>query len=64
VDVVTPPGQAGLVTCAPDGDPEETAARLYDDGILVRNLPGTPWVRASCGWWTSDDDVARLAGAV
>jgi len=64
VDVVTPAGQAGLVTFAPAGDPEETAARLFEEGILVRNLPHTPWVRASCGWWTSEDDVARLAAAL
>jgi selenocysteine lyase/cysteine desulfurase len=64
VDVVTPSGQAGLVTFAPAGDPEETASRLYDEGILVRNLPHTPWVRASCGWWTSEDDITRLADAL
>jgi L-cysteine/cystine lyase len=64
VDVVTPPGQAGLVTFAPAGDPEETATRLFEEGVLVRNLPGTPWVRASCGWWTSEEDIARLADAL
>jgi L-cysteine/cystine lyase len=64
VDVVTPPGQAGLVTFVPRNDPEETAGRLFEQGIMVRNLPGTPWVRASCGWWTDETDVARLAGAL
>ena len=64
VDVVTPPGMAGLVTFRPDDDPEAVTARLLDRGVVVRNLPGTPWVRASCGWWTSDDDVERLAGAL
>jgi L-cysteine/cystine lyase len=64
VEVVTPPGQAGLVTFAPKGDPEETAARLFEERIMVRNLPHTPWVRASTGWWNDEQDVARLAGAV
>ena len=64
VDVVTPPGQAGLVTFQPAGDAEETAARLLEQGIVVRNLPRTPWVRASCGWWTNEDDVERLARAL
>jgi L-cysteine/cystine lyase len=64
VDVVTAPGQAGLVTFAPAGDPEETSARLLEQGVLVRHLPPTPWVRASCGWWTSEEDVARLAAAL
>jgi len=61
VAVVTPPGQAGLVTFRPDGDPEEAAFKLFEQGIVLRNLPGTPWLRASCGWWTSDDDITRLA---
>jgi L-cysteine/cystine lyase len=64
VEVVTAPAQAGLVTFVPNGDPEETSNRLFAEGIMVRNLPHTPWVRASCGWWTSEEDVARLAGAV
>ena len=64
VEVVTPPGQAGLVTFRPGADPEELVARLADAGVVVRNLPGTPWVRASCGWWTSDDDLERLAAAL
>jgi L-cysteine/cystine lyase len=36
------------------------SARLYDAGVVVRDLPGTGWLRASCGWWTSEDDIARL----
>ena len=64
VEVVTPPGQAGLVTFVSNGDPEETATRLHEQGIMVRSVPRTPWVRASCGWWTSEEDVSRLAGAV
>ena len=49
-------GQAGLVTFRPDGDPEEHGARLFEQGVVVRDIPGTPWVRASCGWWTSDEE--------
>jgi L-cysteine/cystine lyase len=64
VDVVTEPGQAGLVTFRPDGDAADAARRAYEHGVVVRDLPGTGWVRASCGWWTSDDDVDRLVAAV
>jgi L-cysteine/cystine lyase len=64
VQVITPQNQAGLVTFRPEGDPEEVAARLFGQNILVRSVPGTPWVRASCGWWTSDEDVERLVRAV
>ncbi len=62
--VITPPNQAGLVTFRPEGDAEEVAARLFEHNVLVRNVPGTPWVRASCGWWASDEDVERLVRAV
>jgi selenocysteine lyase/cysteine desulfurase len=30
----------------------------------VRDLPGTGWLRASCGWWTSDDDIERLVAGL
>jgi L-cysteine/cystine lyase len=49
-----------LVSFVPPGDPAEAAARLYDRGVVVRDLPGTGWVRASCGWWTNEDDIERL----
>jgi L-cysteine/cystine lyase len=62
--VVTAPGQANLVSFAVDGDPAEVAARLYEQGVVVRDMPGTSWVRASCGWWTSDDDLSRLLAAL
>jgi L-cysteine/cystine lyase len=64
VQVVTPPDQAGLLTFRPEGNPEEVAARLFGQNVVVRNLPGTPWVRASCGWWTSVEDVERLVRAI
>jgi L-cysteine/cystine lyase len=64
VQVVTPPDQAGLITFRPETDAEKLAARLFDLGVVVRNLPGTPWMRASCGWWTSDEDVERLVSAI
>ena len=43
-----------------DDDPEATRDRLRDAGVLVRNLPGTPLVRASVGAWSSEDDLERL----
>jgi L-cysteine/cystine lyase len=64
VHVVTPADQAGLVTFRPDGDPEHVAASLLEEGVVVRSLPATPWIRASCGWWTNDEDVERLGRAL
>jgi selenocysteine lyase/cysteine desulfurase len=28
--------------------------------VIVRDLPGTEWLRASCGWWNDEDDIDRL----
>jgi L-cysteine/cystine lyase len=63
-EVVTPPGQAGLVTFRPDGEAADVAARLFERGVVVRDLPGTPWVRASCGWWTNEEDIQRLVAGL
>jgi L-cysteine/cystine lyase len=64
-DVVTPAERATLVSWRPEG--EETAAvveRLYDAGVVVRDLPGTGLVRASVGWWTSEEDLQRLVAGL
>jgi selenocysteine lyase/cysteine desulfurase len=39
-------------------------AALFKAGVVVRELPGTGWVRASCGWWTNEDDLDRLAAGL
>ena len=65
LNVRTEAGQATLVTFEPrGGTTEEAAARAYEAGVVVRFLPNTPWIRASCGWWTSDEDLERLVAAV
>jgi L-cysteine/cystine lyase len=63
-EVVTAPGQAGLVSFRPGEDPAEVSARLYEAGVVVRFLPGTDLVRVSCGWWNSEDDLERLLAAL
>jgi L-cysteine/cystine lyase len=63
-DVVTPSGHSTLVSFRPNGDPTELVASLQEAGVIVRELPGRNLVRASCGWWTSEDDVQRLAAGV
>ena len=64
VEVVTPPGHSTLVSFRPHGDPAELVAALSERGVIVRELPGRGLVRASCGWWTSDDDLQRLVKGV
>jgi L-cysteine/cystine lyase len=64
VEVVTGPDHATLVSFRPEGDAGELSARLFEAGVVVRDLPGTGLVRASCGWWTSDDDLDRLVAGI
>jgi L-cysteine/cystine lyase len=60
VEVVTPPGHSTLVSFRPSSDPAELVKKLGERDVVVRELPGRNLVRASCGWWTSDDDLQRL----
>ena len=64
VEVVTAPHQGTLVTFQADGDSTELVRRLYDQGVVVREIPGMGWIRVSCGWWTSDEDLERLVSAL
>ena len=45
-------------------EPEASAARLAEAGIVVRPLPGTTYVRASVGAWNDESDLARLVAAL
>jgi L-cysteine/cystine lyase len=57
---VTPRGDSTLVSWR-HPDPEAEVARLREEGFVVRNLPRTPYVRASTGAWNSEDEIDRLA---
>jgi selenocysteine lyase/cysteine desulfurase len=61
--VVAPRDDTTLVAWEED-DPEATRDRLAASGIVVRNLPGTPYVRASVGAWNDEADLERLVTAV
>ena len=63
-EVVTAPEQGTLVTFRFGGDTTELVRRLYDRGVIVRDLPGTGWLRVSCGWWNDEEDVERLVAAL
>jgi selenocysteine lyase/cysteine desulfurase len=60
---VAPRGRTTLVSWE-DDDPEATRDRLLAEGIIVRNLPGTAYVRASVGAWNDEDDLERLLAAL
>jgi L-cysteine/cystine lyase len=63
-EVIRPEAQGTLVSFVAPGEPAEDAARLYDAGVIVRDLPGTGWLRASCGWWNDESDLERLLAAL
>ena len=46
------------------GEPSELVEALFSSGVHVREIPRTGLLRASCGWWTSDDDLDRLVAAL
>ena len=60
---VAPRGETTLVSFD-DADPEATRDRLAEAGIIVRNLPGTSYVRASVGAWNDERDLERLLDAL
>lgn len=63
-EAVTKPGQAGIVSFRPEGDPVETVERLRSEDVIVRELPGRNLIRVSCGYWTSEQDLARLVAGL
>jgi L-cysteine/cystine lyase len=60
---VAPRGPTTLVSWE---QPEPAAARerLAEAGIVIRDLPGTPYLRASVGAWNDEGDVERLLAAL
>jgi selenocysteine lyase/cysteine desulfurase len=56
---VAPRGDSTLVSWESD-DPPAEMARLAEERFVVRNLPGTPYVRASVGAWSSEEELDRL----
>jgi L-cysteine/cystine lyase len=63
-EVVSPPGQGTLVSWRAEGDPTATVKRLFERGVVVRDIPGRNLIRASCGWWTGEPDIERLLEAL
>jgi L-cysteine/cystine lyase len=46
--------------------PDEEAERVHlaEAGVVVRNIPGRPWLRASVGAWNNEEDLERLLAAL
>jgi selenocysteine lyase/cysteine desulfurase len=58
-----PRGNSTLVSFA-SPDPAEERAQLAQDGVVIRDIPGRPWLRASVGAWNDERDLERLIAAL
>jgi selenocysteine lyase/cysteine desulfurase len=60
---VAPRGETTLVSFASE-DPTGERASLAEQGVIVRDIPSHPWLRASVGAWNDEDDLHRLLAAL
>jgi L-cysteine/cystine lyase len=60
---VAPRGATTLVSF-PSSDPPAERELLAEHGVIVRNIPGRPWLRASVGAWNDEGDLERLIGVL
>ena len=61
---VAPRGRQPLVSFEA-ADPPALVERLAtEERMVLRDLPGTPYARASVGAWTTEEELVRLARAV
>jgi L-cysteine/cystine lyase len=56
---VVPRGSTTLVSFSSE-DAEAERERLAEAGIVLRDVPGRPWLRASVGAWNDEHDLDRL----
>ncbi len=54
-----PRGPSTLVSFA-SPDPAAERELLAEHGVIVRDIPGRPWLRASVGAWNDERDLERL----
>jgi L-cysteine/cystine lyase len=67
ITIAAPPGPPGpLLAMSVEGidDLPAAVAGLAERGVLVRFIPGTPYLRVSIGGWTTDEDVERLVSGL
>ncbi|MDQ3632222.1 MAG: aminotransferase class V-fold PLP-dependent enzyme [Actinomycetota bacterium] len=60
---VAPRGNTTLVSWE-QPDPAAAVARLAREGVAVRSLPQTPYLRASVGAWNDESDLEQLLTAL
>ena len=60
---IAPRGPSTLVSFTSDDPPAERELLASRD-VVVRNIPGRPWLRASVGAWNDEGDLERLVGSL
>jgi selenocysteine lyase/cysteine desulfurase len=60
---VAPRADTTLVSFA-STDPTAERERLAQHGVIVRDIPDRPWLRASVGAWNDERDIERLLDAL
>ena len=60
---VLPRGDTTLVTWRA-GDPAAGRERAAERGVLIRDIPNRPWLRASTGAWNDENDLQQLLDAL
>jgi selenocysteine lyase/cysteine desulfurase len=60
----TAPRGASTLVSFESPDPEAERELLAQAGVILRDIPGRPWLRASVGAWNDEDDLERLLGAI
>ncbi|HST56765.1 MAG TPA: aminotransferase class V-fold PLP-dependent enzyme [Solirubrobacteraceae bacterium] len=60
---LAPRGPTTLVSFVSE-DPGAERVRLAEAGVILRDLPGRPWLRASVGAWNDESDLERLIAAL
>ncbi len=54
------PRGASTLVSFPSPDPPAERALLAEHGVIVRDIPARPWLRASVGAWNDERDLQRL----
>jgi L-cysteine/cystine lyase len=63
-ELVGEAGRGTLVGFRANGDAAAAARRALERGVVIRDIPGSGLLRASVGYWTSDEDLDRLVEAL
>jgi len=57
---VAPRDRRSTLVSFTSADPEAERDALARAGVVLRNIPGRPWLRASVGAWNDESDLDRL----